>query len=130
MVIENYYTELPEVKKLKLYKLAESTLGRQGVVPCASINFVSVEEIHKLNKQYRNIDRPTDVLSFESDIEDDAGDIFICVDVARENNPDLEEELRLLTVHGMLHLCGYDHMNDNEAEIMEAEERACLKADL
>lgn len=98
----------------------------------ASLNFVSKQEIHELNKQYRNIDAPTDVLSFESDIEGDLGDIFICEEVAAENakkfGTSLENEINLLIVHGCLHLCGYDHMNDEEAKLMEAREEEILDA--
>lgn len=97
-----------------------------------SLNFISRDEIHELNKTYRNVDSPTDVLSFESDIDGDLGDIFICVDVAEENaskfNTTLENELKLLVVHGCLHLCGYDHVDDEEAKIMEAREEEILDA--
>lgn len=110
--------------------LAKFVLEAEGKDAVASVNFVDKAEIHKLNKQYRNIDAPTDVLSFESDIEGDLGDIFICKEVAAENakkfGTSLENELNLLVVHGCLHLCGYDHMNDDEAKIMEAREEEIL----
>lgn len=115
-------------------KLAIFVLDKQGHLDdCASINFVSKEEIHKLNKKYRDIDKPTDVLSFEAeDIDGDLGDIFICADVAYENsqkfNTSLNSELELLIVHGMLHLCGYDHISDDEAKIMENKEEEILDA--
>lgn len=112
--------------------LLKFVLDFEGKDAVASVNFFDKDEIHKLNKQYRNIDAPTDVLSFESDIDGDLGDIFICVDVAEENaskfNTTLENELKLLVVHGCLHLCGYDHMNDEEAKIMEAREEEILDA--
>lgn len=116
-----------------------------------SISFVSNEEIHELNRSFRGIDRPTDVLSFECDnvpfdfertpdMDDDdfyfeipeyeLGDIMIAPLVAFEQsfefNTSFEAEIRLLTVHGLLHLCGYDHIEDDEAEIMEAKERELL----
>lgn len=112
--------------------LAKFVLEAEGKDAVASINFVSKQEIHELNKTYRDIDSPTDVLSFESDIEGDLGDIFICEEVAEENakkyKTTLENEINLLIVHGMLHLCGYDHMTDEKAQIMEAREEEILDA--
>ena len=115
-----------------LSNLAEFVLEKEKKDACASINFVSKTKIQELNKTYRNIDSATDVLSFESDIENDLGDIFVCFDVVEENanklNTSIENELNLIVVHGMLHLCGYDHMNDEEAKIMEAREEEILDA--
>ena len=108
-----------------------------------SISFVDDDTIHELNREYRGIDRPTDVLSFECDgIEDDVsdsidkdmlfelGDIIIAPDVAErqcdEFGTSFSDELHLLIVHGLLHLCGYDHMVENEAEIMETRESILL----
>lgn len=113
-----------------LKDLAEFCINKEGLDACASINFVTKEKIRELNKTYRNIDSTTDVLSFESDIEGDIGDIFICLEIAEENakklGTSLESELRLLVVHGMLHLCGYDHIDEKEAQIMEAREEEIL----
>lgn len=107
-----------------------------------SITFVTDERIHELNRDYRGIDRPTDVLSFECDnvpfededvvsaVEYELGDIVIAPDVAvrqtAEYGTTFEEEVTLLTVHGLLHLCGYDHIEDDEAEEMEALERELI----
>lgn len=110
-----------------------------------SITFVDNEAIAQLNEAYRGIEGPTDVLSFECDNLDDAmalpagaeevyelGDIIIAPDVAEAQcakyGNTLEQELALLLVHGLLHLCGYDHMEDDEAEAMEARERELLAA--
>ena len=108
-----------------------------------SVNFVTNETIHDLNREYRGIDRPTDVLSFECDgVEDDMpalagaafelGDIVIAPDVAERQAPDYEmafaDEMSLLITHGLLHLCGYDHMEDEEARIMESRETEILSA--
>lgn len=85
------------------------------------------EEIHAINKQYRNIDRPTDVLSFaerESPNPDPKflGQIIISLDRAQEQaaelNQSLEEELRFLFVHGLLHILGYDHEKPEDEKIM------------
>lgn len=122
--IEELFEELSELSKF--------VLKFEGKDAVASLNFVNVDEIQDLNKKYRNIDAPTDVLSFESDIEGDLGDIFICVDVAVQNSKkyftSIENELKLLVVHGCLHLCGYDHMNDSEAKSMEDREEEILDA--
>ena len=99
----------------------------------ASCSIIIVDNtfIHKLNKEYRGIDRVTDVISFalEDDksmiIPDDIrllGDIYICLDKAREQAKEyghsLERELCFLAVHGVYHLLGYDHENEEEAKIM------------
>ncbi len=94
-----------------------------------NIIFVNDEEIHKINKDYRNIDRVTDVISFALNDEKDflikteeLGDIFICIDQAKRQAEDyghsLDRELGFLSVHGYLHLHGYDHMNKEDEEIM------------
>ena len=99
-----------------------------------SITLTTDEEVHRLNKEYRGIDRPTDVLSFECDgLDDDfmLGDIIIASDYARAQTAQFgttpQEELAVLLVHGLLHLCGWDHVHsDEEAEAMEAREREML----
>lgn len=110
-----------------------------------SVSFVDDEEIAELNEEYRGKIGPTDVLSFECDniedemsgfgIEEDIyelGDIVIAVDVAerqtKEFGTTFEEEITLLMVHGLLHLCGYDHIEDDEAEVMEAREAQLIAA--
>ena len=95
-----------------------------------SIIFVDKEEIQRINKEYRNIDRVTDVISFaynddETDTAyagDEIGDIFICLDRAAEQAVEyehsLEREVGFLAVHGYLHLMGYDHMTKEEEKVM------------
>ena len=99
----------------------------------ASCSIIIVDNtfIHKLNKEYRGIDRVTDVISFalEDDksmiIPDDIrllGDIYICLDKAKEQAKEyghsLERELCFLAVHGIYHLLGYDHETEEDAKIM------------
>ena len=112
------------------------------------------EEIHKINKEYRQIDRPTDVLSFPmipfktpadySVIEGDdsyfdldtdeliLGDVMISVDKvyaqAEEYGHSIEREYAFLIAHSMLHLFGYDHMKDDERIIMEKKQEEILSA--
>ena len=94
------------------------------------ISIVNNETIHQLNKQYRGIDRPTDVLSFaltEGDddfaaIPEHLGDIIISyqkiVEQAADYGHSFERELAFLTVHGFLHLNGYDHQTEEEEREM------------
>ena len=130
---------------LDIEALAQLVIAREGKPDDTevSINFVTDEAIHELNREYRGVDRPTDVLSFECDGyegEDDLapvegmafelGDIVIAPDVAEAQAPEyglsFADEVSLLVTHGLLHLCGYDHMEDDEAEEMEARERELL----
>ena len=95
-----------------------------------TIIFVTKEEIHELNKQYRGVDRVTDVISFALEDAHDVslsdirvlGDIYICIDRMKEEaleyNHSETRELSFLTVHGLLHLLGYDHQTKEEEEIM------------
>lgn len=98
----------------------------------ASVIFVDSEEIHEINKTYRNIDRPTDVISFAlMDSEDnyemmedtyELGDIFINIEAirnqAKEYGHSLKREVCFLFTHGLLHLLGYDHMEEDEEKEM------------
>ncbi len=95
-----------------------------------SIVFVDNEKIQELNKNYRGIDRVTDVISFafEDNMDfqfDDLrilGEIYICIprmiEQAKEYGHSETRELAFLTVHGLLHLLGYDHMTKEDEEVM------------
>ena len=87
-----------------------------------SVIFVNSEEIHSMNKQYRDIDRPTDVLSFEEYEDDYLGEIFICEEKVYEQaisyNHSNEREFAFLLTHGLLHLLGYDHIEKEDEEVM------------
>lgn len=80
--------------------------------------------IHALNKQYRNKDKPTDVLSFSLEDPVHLGQLVISVDRAREQaeqiGQSLEDELQFLFTHGTLHLLGYDHEEEEEEKVMLA----------
>ena len=108
------------------------------------ITIVDDEEIHQLNRDYRNVDRPTDVLSFALDEDDEAepellegqlhllGDIIISAETAtrqaEEFGHGLEREIVYLAVHGLLHLLGYDHMVEEDKVVMRAKEEEALRA--
>lgn len=94
-----------------------------------SIRLTDTAEIHELNRQYRGKDQPTNVLSFPADLPEALdipllGDIVICAQVveqeAKEQQKTVISHWAHMTIHGMLHLLGYDHIDDDEAEIMEA----------
>ncbi len=93
--------------------------------PLDDVNIVFVENafIQELNKTYRDIDAPTDVLSFDLSHEDKNGEIYICPAYVYEGfqGDKFEEEILRLIVHGTLHMLGYDHkesMNDSPNEEM------------
>lgn len=100
-----------------------------------SVSFVTNEEIRELNRDYRNVDSETDVLSFPMDDEFDGvtllGDIVIStqkiIEQANDFNHSLEREMLYLTVHSMLHLLGYDHMDSDEKEDMRAKEKEIMR---
>ena len=83
----------------------------------ATIAFVSNDRIRELNRQFRGIDKATDVLSFPADELNNLGDIAVSVETAatqaKENGLSFEEEIAQLILHGLLHLSGYDHESDN-----------------
>jgi probable rRNA maturation factor len=85
-----------------------------------SVSLVTREEMADLHGRYLDDPEPTDVLSFTMDEEGLLGDVVICPAVAAAQNPDLEAELRLLLVHGILHLLGYDHDEEEERRAMWA----------
>lgn len=101
-----------------------------------TIRLVDIEEGQQLNLTWRNKDYPTNVLSFPADIPDGLldipllGDLVICVPVvqleAAEQNKQLIAHWAHLVIHGCLHLLGYDHIDDTEAEEMENLERQLL----
>jgi probable rRNA maturation factor len=83
----------------------------------ATIAFVSNKRIRQLNRQFRGIDKATDVLSFPAEEESNLGDVAISVETAaaqaKENGLSFEDEISQLILHGLLHLSGYDHETDN-----------------
>ncbi|HEX2268862.1 MAG TPA: rRNA maturation RNase YbeY [Pyrinomonadaceae bacterium] len=96
---------------------AIEAIGKHG--SSATIAFVSDRNIRKLNQQFRNVDKATDVLSFPAgdDDETNLGDIAISVETAaaqaKDNGLTFDNEIAQLILHGLLHLSGYDHETDN-----------------
>ena len=126
--------------------LLEKTLKHLSLhfEPYISVTLVDNEYIHEINRNYRHIDRPTDVISFAF-LDDNPnrdkmfqskemvvlGEIYISIDKAKEQalayDHSLERELSFLFVHGLLHLLGYDHMNESDEKIMFALQEEILK---
>ncbi len=135
--VEEDIPELDTVKKVLLSAIEKEQLE--------NINFnliiVNNEDIHELNKNYRKIDRPTDVITFA--LEDDdtmvlpegirvLGDIYISIDRAKDQAGDyghsLLRELCFLAVHGFYHLLGYDHNTPEEEKIMFSKQEEVLSS--
>jgi probable rRNA maturation factor len=87
-----------------------------------SLSFVDVQEMAGLHERYADEPGPTDVLSFPLDEDGLLGDVVVCPAEASGNSPDLSAELRLLVVHGVLHLLGYDHESDEDRAAMWAKQ--------
>ena len=124
---------------------AVETVGRLYGTEGAEVSVTLTNDayIHEINRQYRGVDRPTDVISFalmeseEPEILDDPagdvlGDLVISLERTRaqaeEYGHSYLRELSFLTVHGMLHLLGYDHMEEAERAEMEEEQRHVMEA--
>lgn len=122
-----------------IYRAVLATLKAHNSEGCeVSMLLTDDAEIRELNRQYREIDAPTDVLAFAmregmgGDLNPQLlGDLIISVPTAQRQSVvhkhSLEIELALLTVHGTLHLLGYDHQTPEEAEIMFEEQEAVLR---
>ncbi len=130
---------IDEVERLALFTLENRSAPENLEL---SLSFVTEDEIRQLNRDFRGKDAPTDVLSFECDDIADAktsdqtsailllGDIIIAPSVAEQHAQDFdstfEQELYLIVIHGILHLLGFDHLVDDEADEMEALEDQLL----
>ena len=124
-IIDEY--DVSNIKDLDV-KLAKDSLNKAFVKrfktkDAVTIILVGEDKIHEINKFYRNIDRVTDVISFEEhDEEGYIGEIFICIpkaiSQAQEYNHSLQREFTFLMCHGLLHLHGYDHLNEEQEKEM------------
>lgn len=125
--------EHPIVGKSLLIKCFELVADKHNITQAeVNVSIVSNDEIQQINKQFRNKDKPTNIISFEFDkpeglpddiVDDFLGDIVIAPKVleqeAKEQNKTLENHWQHIFIHGLLHLLGYDHLDDQEAEEME-----------
>ena len=131
---ENLEQELCELKEL-LVNVAKDE-GLENIL--FNVIIIDNSRIREINREYRNIDRETDVISFA--LEDDKtfnleeirvlGDIYISIDKTRsqaeEYGHSFERELAYMVVHGFYHLMGYDHMEEDEAKVMEEKQKDIL----
>lgn len=126
----------------QIRKLLEFAKTEEGIEEDAelSVTFVDKAEIQEINRDYRQKDKVTDVISFAFEEEEDIfegmdvprvlGDIIICTDVAVEQAQQyahsFERELGFLALHGFLHLLGYDHMTDEDEKVMFGRQKDIL----
>lgn len=136
---------IPEALEADLTKAMNVVAELEALSPQTEVDITLVDDaaIHELNRTYRGIDRPTDVLSFaldegeeEPEVDDDEiehllGDVIISAPTAvrqgEEYGHGLEREMTYLAVHGMLHLLGYDHMEEKNKLIMRKREEEVLR---
>ena len=136
---------IPEALEADLTKAMNVVAELEALSPQTEVDITLVDDaaIHELNRPYRGIDRPTDVLSFaldegeeEPEVDDDEiehllGDVIISAPTAvrqgEEYGHGLEREMTYLAVHGMLHLLGYDHMEEKDKLIMRKREEEVLR---
>ena len=136
---------IPEALEADLTKAMNVVAELEALSPQTEVDITLVDDaaIHELNRTYRGIDRPTDVLSFaldegeeEPEVDDDemehlVGDVIISAPTAvrqgEEYGHGLEREMTYLAVHGMLHLLGYDHMEEKDKLIMRKREEEVLR---
>ena len=129
MITINNLTDekLKEIDELKDY--TDYLIKYMNIDVSFSVIIVDNEKIHEINKQYRGIDRPTDVISFALEEDEDyeikerlLGDIYISIDKvyeqAKEYGHSVKRELFFLVTHGFLHLLGYDHIEKKDEEVM------------
>ena len=128
-IINNYKKDVQEQDILKEY-ITKITKELEIEKAIFNIILVDEKEIHNLNKTYRGVDKPTDVISFA--LEDGntynnpyirmLGDIYICIPIAYEQaeiyGHSRIREVCFLATHGILHLLGYDHMTESDEKIM------------
>ena len=141
--IEVFVTVEEEIKELEtVEKVLYSAIEKEKLEK-VSFNLIIVDNdyIHDLNKNYRNIDRETDVITFALEDEDTIvmpneervlGDIYISIDRAKEQANEfghsLLRELSFLAVHGFYHLLGYDHMTHEDEKVMFKKQEEVLEA--
>ena len=138
ITIENEYGYKEDYSFLK--EVISLTLQEEKVKNAiATIVFVDEARIQKINRDYRKIDKVTDVISFAYEETQDffceefrlLGEIYICIpkmeEQAREYGHSKKRELSFLTVHGLLHLLGYDHIEKREEQVMFTKQEEILK---
>ena len=100
--------------KSKFKKNLNKVLKKHFDAENISIIFLDKQKIQDLNLKYREVNEPTDVLSFNYNTVDILGEVYVCTDYIKEKRPELDliEEIYRITIHGILHLYGYDHKSE------------------
>ncbi len=128
---------IPSVETLGRWAEAALEAGGRRDDAELTVRVVDEDEIHDLNREYRHVDRPTNILSFPFECPPEVrlpliGDLVICMSVlrreAKEQRKTLDEHFAHLVVHGCLHLIGYDHIEPQDAAVMEPLEIKALAA--
>jgi probable rRNA maturation factor len=127
--------EIVPIDRKRLREVVRAVLVGEGITDAdISLAFVDNATIHQLNKRYLNHDEPTDVLTFplsEANARTLAGELVIGVEVAQahaaERQHDVQPELTLYVIHGLLHLCGFDDKSGQTAARMRERERHYLR---
>lgn len=132
---------MPVMSRRKLDGVSEASLSRfvsraqrrAGVAGEVNVLITSSDELQRLNREYLGKNKPTDVLSFPSALSDGGGDIAISWQIAQQNakslGHSLNDELKVLILHGTLHLAGFDHENDR-GEMQRLEQKLRLQLGL
>lgn len=119
---------LPSEETLELWAQKALEIGGRTADAELTVRLVEPQEIQSLNALYRHIDKPTNILSFPFECPEEVelpliGDLIVCMQVLRreaeEQGKSVEEHFAHLIVHGCLHLIGYDHIEPQDAKIME-----------
>ena len=142
-LIVDSQVEIPKESLEYMNRALDEALAKEGVYGDrgqVSLTIVSLEEIQQLNREYRQVNRVTDVLSFPQYVSPDEipadsmyllGDVIICMEQAvkqaEEYGHSIQRELVYLFVHNIFHLFGYDHMEEEEKQAMREAEEAVMK---
>lgn len=149
-ILNEYHEPVSDELAVLVKRCLEAAAAIEGVKGEVSVSFVDNDRIHELNREFRGVDRPTDVLSFamneqgedeldiyvdEAEMDDFPnmlGDIVISIPKAQEQAGDyghsFEREVGFLAVHGFLHLIGYDHMTQADEKEMFSRQEEILQA--
>ena len=132
------YIKLDESITQGLVKVIQTCLEVEGLDlgTEVSVSFVNNDEIKNLNRNFRGVDKETDVLSFPLEYDFHVGEMLLgdiiisiqkAIEQAQKYGHSIQRELAYLTAHSMLHLMGYDHLNDKDKAIMRKKEKEIMK---
>lgn len=131
---ETIDTEVPDKRSFQCWAQAAFLADKEVT---ASFRVVDSEEMQEMNRTYRHKDKPTNVLSFPMELPEEVeidflGDLAFCAQViaaeAGEQNKNIDAHWAHMVVHGMLHLQGFDHVDNEEADVMESKEITIMQS--